>query len=428
MTEHGSQEHRTRIIIAGIAGNVMEWYDFALYGYFAQIIGRHFFPSEDPTTSLIASFGAFAAGFLMRPVGAIFFGHIGDKLGRKSALTLSVLMMAIPTFVIGILPGHAQIGPLAAVLLVIMRMVQGLSVGGEYTTSIVFLVEGAPHGARGLAGSWSAFGAVAGALLGSAAGAVMSSVLGADALYSWGWRVPFLVGLGVGLVGLFIRRHIPEPQEVETDEPAVHEVQHSPVIQAFRTQGKVMAQVFGLNLLNAVGFYLIFVYAATYFTDVVHVSAREALDINTLNMIVLLLLVPTFGALSDRVGRLPVLCTAAAAIMLFSWPLFWLMHHQDDTLIFLGQLGFTILLGGFFGAIPVTMAEAFPPQVRCSGLSITYNLCLGVIGGTTPLVATYLIERTGDDLSPAFYIMGAAAITLGASLTLPRHALGSSPG
>src|SRR5262245_34384631 len=200
-----------RLIAAGTAGNVMEWYDFAVYGYFAATIGRHFFPSSDATTSLIAAFGVFAAGFLMRPLGGVIFGHIGDHVGRKAALTISVLAMAIPTFLIGILPGYSTLGPTAAVLLVILRMIQGLSVGGEYMTSIVFLVEGAGRKHQGFAGSWSGFGAVGGILLGSAVSALVTLTFSPEAVHRWAWRLPFLIGLFVGLAGLYVRRHVTEP-------------------------------------------------------------------------------------------------------------------------------------------------------------------------------------------------------------------------
>src|SRR5215475_3578212 len=186
-----------QVVLAGIAGNVMEWYDFAVYGYFAPAIGQHFFPSRDQTASVIAAFGVFAAGFLMRPIGGLMFGYIGDRIGRKAALTLSVIAMAVPTFLIGLLPDYAQVGVAASALMVVFRLVQGLSVGGEYATSVVFLVEGAAPGRRGLMGSWSVFGAVAGIILGSAVGAVVTSVLAAEAVQTWGSRVPLLAGLRV---------------------------------------------------------------------------------------------------------------------------------------------------------------------------------------------------------------------------------------
>lgn len=415
----GDERTARRLIVAGVAGNVMEWYDFAVYGYFAQTIGQHFFPSKDPIASLIAAFGVFAAGFLMRPVGGLVFGHIGDRTGRKAALTLSVIAMAVPTFLIGLLPDYAQIGVVASVLIVILRLVQGLSVGGEYTTSVVFLVEGAAPGRRGLTGSWSVFGAVAGILLGSAVGAILTSILPQDTMYAWGWRVPFLLGLAVGLSGLYIRRRIPEAQVQSVDEkPAT-----SPVVEAFRTEWRAMLRVAGFNVLNAVGFYMIFVYVVTYLRQIVHVEAATALDINTINMVILLLLIPAAGALSDRVGRKPLLIVSALGTLVLAWPLFWMMHHPHFAVILLGQMGFAVLIGLFLGVCPATMVEAFPARVRCSALSVGYNLCLGVLGGTTPLVVTYLIARSHDDLSPAFYLMAAATLSLAVILSLRETAM-----
>jgi MHS family proline/betaine transporter-like MFS transporter len=398
---HDPATHR-RTTLAGLAGNVMEWYDFAVYGYFAPVIGRHFFPAEAPAASLIAAYGVFAAGFLMRPLGGLVFGHIGDRVGRRAALTLSVLAMAIPTFLIGLLPGYAHLGVLAAVALVVLRMVQGLSVGGEYTTSVVFLVEGAPPRRRGLSGSWSVFGAVGGILLGSAVGAVLTGMLSAEEVAGWGWRLPFLAGLGVGLAGLYVRRNLPEA-------PAAHRAAGSPILEAFRVEWRVMLRLAGLNALNAVGFYLAFVYLVSYFSGVGLPSA-EAFDINTANMVVLLLTIPLAGSLSDRLGRRPVLLAAAGGTMVLAWPLFWLLHHPHVAAALAGQMALALLLGLYLGVIPAFMVEATPARVRCSALSVGYNLCLGVVGGTAPMVAAFCVARFGE-LSPALYLMAAAAVT-----------------
>ncbi|PCJ61645.1 MAG: MFS transporter [Rhodospirillaceae bacterium] len=395
-----------KTIIAGIIGNVMEWYDFAIYGYFAPIIGAHFFPSDDAATSVIAAFGVFAAGFLMRPFGSIVFGHIGDRIGRKAALTLSVILMAIPTFLIGVLPDYVAIGIAAPALLVAMRLLQGLSVGGEYTTSIVFLVEHAPKNRRALTGCWSIWGAVAGVLLGSAIGALISNLLTAEEVSAWGWRVPFLLGIAIGLSGLYIRRHVMEETTLKEDRPK------SPVIEAFRTEWRTMLQIAGFNVVNAVGFYMIFVYAVTWLKETAHVTTARALDINSLNMLLMLLMIPLAALMADRFGRKVVLMSAMIGIVLFSYPLFWLMHHGADGMTFLGQFGFALLISMIFGSYPTMMVDMVAPRLRVSTISIGYNLSLGILGGTTPMVAAYLVARTHVDLSPAFYLMGAAIVSL----------------
>jgi MHS family proline/betaine transporter-like MFS transporter len=399
-----------QVIAAGAIGNVLEWYDFAIYGYFAASIGRAFFPKEDPVAQVLSTFGIFAVGFLMRPVGGALVGYIGDKLGRRVALTFSVTAMAIPTFLVGVLPGYEVLGMAAPVALTVLRMIQGLSVGGEYTTSIVFMVEHAPPGRRGLIGALGCCGAIGGILLGSATGALLNAVLPADTMATWGWRIPFLLGLLVGLAGFFLRRHL--------DEGAVPRAAgHSPLRETVRLHGGLLVRLAGLSMFNAVGFYLLFVYIVSWLQLADGIAPVHALQINSISMLVLLPCMVAMGALSDRIGRKPILLVATALAVVTALPLFWLMHHDERSLVQFGQLGFALSVGMFLGTQPTLMVEEVPAAIRCTAIALGYNVTLGIVGGLSPLVATWLVDRTGDDLTPAFMIMAAAAISFLAALT-----------
>jgi MHS family proline/betaine transporter-like MFS transporter len=401
----------SRIIAAGAIGNVLEWYDFAVYGYFAAAIGRTFFPSEDPVAQVLAAFGIFAVGFLMRPVGGALIGHVGDRLGRRAALTFSVAAMAIPTFLVGVLPGYQTLGVAAPILLTLLRMVQGLAVGGEYTTSIVFMVEHAKPGRRGLIAAVGCCGAVGGILAGSATGAVLASVMPQAALESWGWRIPFMLGLVVGLAGLFLRRGIHE--EARTKKTA-----GSPFVETLRNHRPLLLRLAALSVFNSVGFYLMFVYIVSWLQFADGIPPARALGINTISMALLLPLMIAMGWLSDRVGRRPVMLAATAFAFVAAWPLFWLMHSADAAIVLLGQLGFVLAVGAFVGCQPSLMVESVPAAVRCTAIALGYNVTLGVIGGLSPLVATWLVERTANNYSPAFMIMAAAAVSFLALLSL----------
>ena len=404
-----------RGVIAGVAGNVLEWYDFALFGFFAQQIGAHFFPAHDPTASLLAAFGTFAAGFLMRPLGGALFGWVGDKFGRKQALLWSVMAMAFPSFFIGVLPDTGTIGIAAPILLLLCRLLQGLAVGGEYGASSVFLVEGAEPGRRGWMGSWAPVGAFAGTLLGSAAGAIVNAVLSPEAVFAWGWRIPFVLGIGVGLGGIAIRRYYIErvPHQAPSRSPLGEAVQAH-----WGTVLHLVALVAGL----AVGFYTTFVYAATWLAQVAHVPARTALGINTLAMALSLVASLAAGALSDRVGRRPVLVAWGAALALLAFPLMSLMARGDTGSIIAGQVGLALLVAAGSGALPATMAELAPWRVRCTVVSVAHNLGMALLGGTTPLMGAWLVSRTGAPLAPAVYLAAAGGVSFIAALMLPRVA------
>jgi MHS family proline/betaine transporter-like MFS transporter len=385
-------------------GNVLEWYDFAIYGYFAAQIGRHFFPHEDAVAQLLSTFGIFAVGYLMRPVGGVIVGHIGDTLGRRAALTFSVAAMAIPTFLIGLLPGYETFGVLAPVGLTLLRVVQGLSVGGEYPGSMVFLVEHAPEGQRGLMGALGASGGTVGMLLGSAVGAAFSASMSTAALDAWGWRIPFLLGLVVGVAGYILRRYALETtiEEKRTRAPIVETLHH----------WRVVARFAGLSVYSAVTFYIGFVYLVSWLQTADGIPPSRSLEINSFSMLSSVPVLIAVGWLSDRIGRKPLMLIASTGGLIGGLPLFWLLNHQSDLVAQVGQLGLVLLTGVYYGSLPAVLVEAAPPSVRCTAVALGYNLCTGLFGGLSPLVATWLVERTGDETAPAFLIMASAAVTL----------------
>ena len=403
--------HSRRTIAAGMIGNLLEWYDFAIYGYFAATIGKVFFPAEDPLAQVLAAFGVFALGYLMRPLGGIVVGHIGDRFGRRAALTFSITAMALPTFLVGILPGHETIGMAAPILLTLLRMIQGLSVGGEACMAMVFLVEKAPPGRRGLVGSAASLAATGGFLLGSAIGAAFAALLPADELAAWGWRIPFLLGLAVGVIGWWIRR-LPE-----AEPPRPRSATDSPLIDTLTHHPRSVFQVAGVTIFGAVGFYLMFLYIVTWVQTVEGASQAQALEVNTISMAALMPMAPLAGWLGDKLGRRPVVFAALVAGFLFSWPLLWLMHHPSFGAQLTGQLGFAVIAGTFLGIMPALLVEAVPAGVRCTAVALGYNIAFGIVGGVTPLVATWLVSRSHMDLSPAFLLMAAAVVSFFTLLT-----------
>lgn len=405
------------LILPGIIGNILEWYDFSLYGYFAPVIAKLFFPTTDKFLSLLATFGVFAIGFLMRPLGAVIFGYFGDRTGRKKTLATAVMLMAIPTTIIGLLPTYAHIGISAGILLLICRLLQGLAVGGEFTGSIVYITEHAPNRHRGMYGSWTMFSAFTGLLIGSGVGAIMSTLLPAEALSSWGWRIPFLMGLLLGVVGLYLRLRMPETPNFLAMK-AKQEILKNPLNQAFKVAIRPMVMSVGLVFLPAMSFYLLFVFLSSYMTAFLHLPLHISLTVNTLSMLGIILVIPWVGLLSDKIGRKPVLQIGALGFIIFSYPLFLLLQQATFTSVLLAQLSFAILVSFAYAAIPATLVELVATNVRYTAMSFPYNLSNAIFGGTAPLVATYLIEKTGNPLAPSLYLIFAALVMFCFVLTI----------
>ncbi len=393
-----------KVIAAGAVGNVLEWYDFAVYGYFAAAIGRAFFPQEDKVAQVLAAFGIFAVGFLMRPVGGALIGYIGDRFGRRTALTFSVAAMAIPTFLVGVLPGYQTLGVAAPILLTLLRMIQGLSVGGEYTTSIIFMVEHARPDQRGMVGAMAGCGAVGGILAGSATGAVLAAAMPSEMLEAWGWRIPFLIGLVVGLAGFALRRGI-------ADEAIGKKPEHSPLLDTLRHRGPLLLRLAGLlglqlgRLLSDLRLHREL--AAARRRRGAGAGARDQYRQHGR---------PGAADRGDGLALRPDRPAAGHAgrhgfAFVTAWPLFWLLHSADPAIEMLGQLGFVLSVGTFIGCQPALMVEAVPGQVRCTAIALGFNVTAGLAGGLSPLVATWLVHRTDNNYSPAFMIMAAAAIS-----------------
>lgn len=401
-----------RTVVTSMVGNLFEFYDFILFAYFAPILGKLFFPSADETTELIKAFGVFAVGFLVRPLGGVVFGHIGDKVGRKEALVLAIILMAIPTAVIGLLPTYEEIGISASILLIAMRMLQGFSMGGNYGGSITFTTEHSDPKHRGLIGSFAITSCLVGILLGSATATLFSYILSEHDLNTWGWRVPFLLGILICFVGYYLRTRIPESPEYTKIQKS-GAVSQYPTLQVFRDHWKTLTIVVLAIMLHDLSFYTLFTYMPTFMTKQLHLAEDVAFTINTINLFLVCVFTVLGAWLSDKVGRKPIMAGAALIFIFATIPLFSMITNTSDMMtIFWAQLVFAIAAGGYFGPTAAMMVEAFPTAIRFSAIAITTNISGPLFGGTAPVLVTYLIDKTGTNMLPAFYLTGTAVISL----------------
>jgi MHS family proline/betaine transporter-like MFS transporter len=400
-----------KAVTAGAIGNFVEWYDYSVYGFFATVIASQFFPSDDPVASLLATFAVFAVAFFMRPVGAFVFGHYGDTVGRRNTLAAAIILMGIATLTIGVLPSYAQIGVLAPILLVGARLLQGFSAGGEWSGSAAFMVEYAPENRRGLYGSWQQFSIVAGLLVGSGMGALLGAVLSEDVLNAWGWRIPFILGMVVALVGLYLRLRIEDTPAFRIIEEK-EEVTEAPVKESFTAHGGESITAIGFTVAWTVAYYILLTYMPTYVSQTLGLPLTQALLSNAIGLVVLMTLIPFTAALSDSIGRKPLLIAFSVLIAVFTYPLFLLASTKVLFLIVVAQVLFGLIISLFSGPGPASLVEMFPTNVRYSALGVSYNIAVAAFGGTAPFIATYLISRTGSNLAPTFYLIVAAVITL----------------
>ncbi|WP_436848134.1 MFS transporter [Streptomyces collinus] len=416
-----------RAVGASALGNCMEWFDFGVYSYLAATIGKVFFPGASPAAQVISSFATFAAAFVVRPLGGLVFGPLGDRIGRQKVLATTMIMMAVGTFAIGIIPGYATIGIAAPVLLLLARMVQGFSTGGEYGGATTFVAEYSPDRRRGFLSSWLDFGTFVGYALGSALVTVLNLLLTDAQMLSWGWRVPFLIAGPLGVIGLYMRLKLEESpafqQQLDEHEKGLaQESAGSEFKDIIRNHWPALLVCMGLVLLYNVTNYMVTGYLPTYQTETLHRSSGSADVLVLTGMVWIVVLITFLGRLSDRVGRRPVYAAAAAAMIVLAVPSFLLIKADGTWLPILGVLVLSTLLACFAAPSAATLPALFPTAVRYAAMGIGFNIAVAAFGGTTPLVTAALVNATGDDLMPAYYLMLAGAIGLLTVRFLPESA------
>jgi MHS family proline/betaine transporter-like MFS transporter len=392
---------------AGAGGNLLEWYDFGIYGLLAPVIASDFFPADDRIASLIGAYGLFAAGFAMRPIGGLVLGHLGDRLGRRFVLVYSIVLMGCATAAIAFLPRYETIGVGAPLLLLLLRLVQGFSVGGEFTSSASYLVETAPQHRRGFAGSFANFGSTAGMLLAAAVAAATVTLSSAEQLHGWAWRVPFLLGGLISAGAYFLRRRL---RDSGYQPHAAQPNALPPLREAFTKAPRAMAYAVlftsGYGIVN----YVTMVFLPVYASEFGGVSESTVLQINTAAQAAALLLVPFSGWITDRFIRRRTLLLAvfiAEAVVALGC---FTLAAKGVAGYALAQIGFGILLALIMGAAPAMLVELFASDYRMSGYSVSFNTGIGIAGGTAPVVATSLIGATGNLLAPAWFLMFGAAL------------------
>jgi len=407
-----------RALIAGSIGNFIEWYEFAVYGFLATVIAKNFFQLEGETglTSLILTYASFAIAFFFRPLGAVVFGRIGDRIGRKPTLIIVLVLMTLATAAIGLVPVYASIGIAAPLIVTLLRILQGLFAGGEYGGAVSLMTEFAPRGKRGLYGAWQSFTVALGLLAGAGIVALLSALLTPEALHDWGWRIPFFLALPMGVVALWLRVSMEEtPSFVQQDKPAVAQADTAATLRAIVMGiGRVMVW-------SAAG-YTYLVIMPTYLQSALHTGFNQALLIAVISNIGFALTIIPSGILSDRIGRRTVMIIATALLLILALPLLKILQAESSTLAVKAVV--VLIAGGLVGMLagpgPAMLSEMFPTRVRYTGLGLAYSLSNAIFSGCAGLIITGLIKQTGNLDIPAYYVMATAVVSIFALMTLRK--------
>lgn len=406
-----------KAVTASALGNAMEWFDFGVYGFIAITLGRVFFPDVGGSTQVLATLATFAVAFLIRPIGGIFFGVLGDKLGRKQILATTILIMAISTFSIGLIPSYDSIGIWAPILLLVCRLLQGFSTGGEYSGATIFIAEYSPDRKRGFMGSWLDFGSIAGFLLGAGLVTIISYIVTDQQMLEWGWRIPFFVAGPLGLIGLYLRSHLDETPTFEQHQEKqqadeAHGIRKVSLREIIVKHWQPLLICIGLVIVTNVTYYMLLTFMPSYLNHNLHYSESHGVILIIVIMIGMLFIQPTVGFFSDKVGRKPIIMVGCIGLFCLAIPCFYLITTGHVAFIFMGLMILGILLNMFTGVMASTLPALFPTSIRYSALAISFNIAVSFFCGTTPLIAAWLTEITKDIMMPAYYLMVVAVIGL----------------
>jgi len=418
-----------KAITAAALGNAMEWFDFGVYGFVAYVLGKVFFPDVSPSVQMIAALATFSVPFLIRPLGGLFFGALGDKYGRQKVLAATIVIMSLSTFAIGLIPSYATIGIWAPILLLLAKMAQGFSVGGEYTGASIFVAEYAPDRKRGFLGSWLDFGSIAGFVLGAGVVVLISTLLGEEQFLEWGWRVPFFLALPLGMIGLYLRHALEETPAFQQHVEKLEQGDREGLARGPRVSFKEVATKHWRSLMTCIGvvavtnvtYYMLLTYMPSYLSHNLHYSENHGVLIIIAIMVGMLFVQPLIGFVSDKIGRRPFIICGSVGLFFLAVPAFYLINSGKLGLIFAGLLMLAVLLNFFIGVMASTLPAMFPTHIRYSALASAFNVSV-LIAGLTPTAVAWLVESTNDLYMPAYYLMVIAIVGLVTGVTMKETA------
>ncbi|MFC7395391.1 MFS transporter [Scopulibacillus cellulosilyticus] len=399
-------------MIGTALGNAMEWFDFGIYSYLAATMGKVFFPKIDPSVQLIYAFATFAVAFIARPIGGLVFGMIGDRIGRKKVLVITLIMMALATLSIGLIPSYASIGVYAQILLLFIRMVQGFSTGGEYAGAMTFIAESTPDKKRGFMASGLEVGTLVGYSAGAGIVTLLSFLLGSEAMVEWGWRIPFIVAAPLGFIGLYFRSRLAETPAFEAMMKAEEERNRVSLKEIIINHWKPLLICIGIVFFYNTMIYMVLTYMPSYLSEQLGYGETKGLVLILAVMIIMIPFVLAMGYWSDRIGRNRIIKGALIGTVVLSIPALMMIGKGNNYTAFFGLLILGWLLASFEGTLPATLPSLFFTKVRYGSLAITYNISTSVFGGTTPLIVAWLVSITKNRMVPAYYLMAVCIIGL----------------